>query len=83
MNRYSQLLLLSFISSVATFTSVAQASGLQLESSVVVVDTQKGEGVITLKNTDTSPILLYSSVENTAQDKEDLLVVLYVFRYCM
>lgn len=51
------------------------ASGMKLETSVVVVNTEEGEGVMTLKNTDSTPVLLYSSVENLPGDKEESLVV--------
>lgn len=53
----------------------AYASGMKLETSVVVVNTGDGEGVMTLKNTDSTPVLLYSSVENLPGDKEDSLIV--------
>ena len=53
----------------------AHASGMKLETSVVVVNAEEGEGVMTLKNTDTTPVLLYSSVENLPGDKEESLVV--------
>ncbi len=53
----------------------AHASGMKLETSVVVVNTEEGEGVMTLKNTDPTPVLLYSSVENLPGDKEDSLIV--------
>lgn len=56
-------------------TPAVHASGMQLEAGVVVVDTKKGEGTITLKNTESKPMLLYTSVENTPQDPQDLLVV--------
>lgn len=55
--------------------STANASGMKLETSVVVVNTADGEGVMTLKNTDAKPVLLYSSVENLPGDKEESLVV--------
>lgn len=55
--------------------STANASGMKLETSVVVINTADGEGVMTLKNTDAKPVLLYSSVENLPGDKEESLVV--------
>ncbi|ASV54452.1 fimbrial protein [Lelliottia jeotgali] len=51
------------------------ASGMKLETSVVVVNTDEGEGVMTLKNTDPTPVLLYSSVENLPGDHEESLIV--------
>lgn len=56
-------------------SSHANASGMKLETSVVVVNTDEGEGVMTLKNTDPTPVLLSSSVENLPGDTEDSLVV--------
>lgn len=53
----------------------AHASGMKLETSVVVVNAEEGEGVMTLKNTDTTPVLLYSSVANLPGDKKESLVV--------
>lgn len=68
------LLSIAIISPVLS-TSAANASGMKLETSVVVVNTDDGEGVMTLKNTDAKPVLLYSSVENLPGDKEESLVV--------
>ncbi|MEG0232541.1 fimbria/pilus chaperone family protein [Obesumbacterium proteus] len=68
------LLSAAIISSIA-FISTANASGMKLETSVVIVNTDDGEGVMTLKNTDAKPVLLYSSVENLPGDKEESLVV--------
>lgn len=69
----------SFITAVCIspllLSSHAMASGMKLETSVVVVDTGEGEGVMTLKNTDPTPVLLYSSVENLPGDKEESLIV--------
>lgn len=57
------------------YCPTVSASGMKLETSVVVVNTADGEGVMTLKNTDPKPVLLYSSVENLPGDKEESLVV--------
>lgn len=75
-NYLKNSILLSFlIITPALFISNANASGMKLETSVVVVNTADGEGVMTLKNTDAKPVLLYSSVENLPGDKEESLVV--------
>lgn len=72
----TKLTLLSTIFMVSALSiSSANASGMKLETSVVVVNTADGEGVMTLKNTDAKPVLLYSSVENLPGDKEESLVV--------
>lgn len=69
----------TFISAVCIsplfFSSQVMASGMKLETSVVVVNTGDGEGIMTLKNTDPTPVLLYSSVENLPGDKEESLIV--------
>lgn len=54
---------------------VVQAQGLSLESQVVLINAGDGEGVMTLKNTDTQPILLYSSVETVEQDPVERVLV--------
>lgn len=56
-------------------SNTAAASGMKLETSVVVVNTDDGEGVMTLTNTDPTPVLLYTSVENLPGDKEESLIV--------
>lgn len=68
------LIYLSCLSPIL-FVDCAHASGMKLETSVVVVNTAEGEGVMTLKNTDSTPVLLYSSVENLPGDTEDSLIV--------
>ena len=50
-------------------------ASLQLQSSVVVVDADEGEGVISLKNNAKSPVLLHSAVVDIDEDKEPLLLV--------
>jgi P pilus assembly chaperone PapD len=56
----------------ALFSMQAHAS-LRLETSVVVVE--DGEGVISLKNTDTEPVLLYSEIIDVPEDTSPLLLV--------
>ncbi|NEY30435.1 fimbria/pilus periplasmic chaperone [Escherichia coli] len=68
------LIYLSCLSPIL-IANCAHASGMKLETSVVVVNTAEGEGVMTLKNTDSTPVLLYSSVENLPGDTEDSLIV--------
>lgn len=75
--RYLKSCILLSFAIIAPILSVstANASGMKLETSVVVINTADGEGVMTLKNTDAKPVLLYSSVENLPGDKEESLVV--------
>lgn len=56
-NYLKNRILLSFlIITPALLISNANASGMKLETSVVVVNTADGEGVMTLKNTDAQPV---------------------------
>jgi P pilus assembly chaperone PapD len=56
-------------------TTSAHAQGLKLESQVVVINTGDGESVMTLKNTDTQPILLYTSVQTVDEDPAERVLV--------
>ncbi|AWH35190.1 fimbrial chaperone protein [Stenotrophomonas sp. SAU14A_NAIMI4_8] len=51
------------------------ANGLRLETSVIVVEAQDGEGVIAVKNTDSKAVLLHSEVVNVPEDTSPLLLV--------
>lgn len=53
----------------------AIAAGMIPETPVVVVDQQWGEATLNVRNSDDRPALLYSSVENIAEDTERLLVL--------
>ncbi len=53
----------------------AHAQGLKLESQVVLINTADGEGVMTLKNTDAQPILLYTSVQTVDEDPVERVLV--------
>ncbi|SUY92952.1 Capsule protein fraction 1 [Buttiauxella agrestis] len=76
MSKLNKLACLSLVCCSPFLASQAvHASGMKLETSVVIVNTADGEGVMTLKNTDSKPVLLYSSVENLPGDKEESLIV--------
>lgn len=45
------------------------------ETSVVLINADEGEGVISVKNTDATALLLYTSIENLPEDPEDILLV--------
>lgn len=77
MKNLPQKLYLSSIALVifALLMAPAHADGLRLETSVVVVEVQDGEGVISIKNTDDQPVLLYSEIIDVPEDKADLLLV--------
>lgn len=53
----------------------AQATGILPETSVVIVEEGDGEGAINLKNTDTFPVLLLTTLQDIEQDKEALLII--------
>ncbi|WP_215781673.1 fimbria/pilus chaperone family protein [Paludibacterium sp. B53371] len=55
--------------------SMAQATGMVPDSSVVLVNVADGEGTITVKNTDDRPRLLYTSMYDLPEDNAHLLVV--------
>lgn len=57
------------------FSAGVQATGVLPESSVVIVEEGDGEGAINLQNTDSFPVLLLTTLEDTEQDTEKLLVV--------
>ncbi|AZD55535.1 putative fimbrial chaperone YhcA [Pseudomonas chlororaphis subsp. aurantiaca] len=56
-------------------SSVVHATGMVPETSVVIVEADDGEGAINIKNTDSFPVLLTTTLENIPQDTEELLVV--------
>jgi len=56
-------------------TGIAHASGMLPETSVVIVNEADGEASMNVKNTDATPTLLYTSLQNLPEDKETLLVV--------
>ncbi|EKM5745001.1 fimbria/pilus periplasmic chaperone [Enterobacter kobei] len=51
------------------------ASGMKPATSVVLVDAGKGEYSMVVENTDATPALLYTSLQNIDEDKEKLLLV--------
>jgi P pilus assembly chaperone PapD len=53
----------------------AHATGVAPETSVVIVNEADGEATINVKNTDASPVLLYTSLMDVPEDPEKLLVV--------
>lgn len=57
------------------FFSNAVAGTLRLETSVVVVNADTGEGTLSIKNEDTIPLLLITKLENLPEDPESMLLV--------
>ncbi len=55
--------------------SHAFAGTLKLETSVVIVSADSGEGTMSIKNEDTVPLLLITRLENLPEDPENLLLV--------
>jgi P pilus assembly chaperone PapD len=60
---------------LASFSSLSQAAGMVPESSVVLVNVADGEGTMNVTNSDDKAMLLYTSLENLAEDTDSLLVV--------
>ncbi|MGP2408155.1 fimbria/pilus chaperone family protein [Yersinia sp. 2553 StPb PI] len=56
-------------------STYSQATGMVPETSVVIVEQDDGEGAINVKNTDASPVLLLTTLENIKDDDETLLTV--------
>ena len=59
----------------AFFLSSVHASGMLPETSVVIINEADGEASMNVKNTDANATLLYTSIQNLPEDKENLLVV--------
>lgn len=53
----------------------SHATGVVPETSVVIVEQADGEGAINVKNTDELPVLLVTTLIDTADDAEALLIV--------
>lgn len=56
-------------------SAVAHATGVVPETSVVIVEQSDGEGTINVKNTDAFPVLLLTTLIDTQDDPESLLIV--------
>lgn len=56
-------------------SSRVMADGMQPETTVVVLYEEDGEATINVKNTDASPALLHSVIENVPEDLDSLLIV--------
>ncbi|CAI1242624.1 fimbria/pilus chaperone family protein [Serratia fonticola] len=65
----------AIIAALWLFSASTKATGVLPESSVVIVEEGDGEGSINLQNTDSSPVLLLTTLQNIEQDTESLLVV--------
>ena len=52
-----------------------RADGMVPETTVVILNEEDGETTINIKNTDATPALLYSSIENLPEDPEFLALV--------
>lgn len=57
------------------FSSYIYATGMVPETSVVIVEQDDGEGVINVKNTDSFPVLLLTTLENIKEDDAVLLAI--------
>lgn len=66
----ASLLLIHFL-----FAWSARAAGMVPETPIVVVDEGTGEAGINVRNSEHHPALLYTSIENVAEDSEPLLLL--------
>jgi P pilus assembly chaperone PapD len=64
-----------FATGLCSAASAAHADGMVPETPVIIVDEARGEATINIRNTATSPALLYSMIENVPEDTESLLVL--------
>ncbi|CNK99746.1 putative periplasmic chaperone protein [Yersinia mollaretii] len=53
----------------------AYAAGVKPDTSVLIINVDDGEGVMNIKNTDPSPIMLLTKIEHIAEDKSNLITV--------
>lgn len=56
-------------------SEAAFAAGMVPETSVVIVEQSDGEGSINVKNTDNTPLLLLTALEDIKEDTDSLLIV--------
>lgn len=56
-------------------STLASASGMVPETSIVIVEQSDGEGSINIKNSDNFPVLLITTLENIKDDTESLLTI--------
>ncbi|MDR8047986.1 fimbria/pilus chaperone family protein [Burkholderia cenocepacia] len=61
-------------SALAVTGTAAMATGMQPETSVIILDEADGETTINVKNTDGTAALLYSTIENIPEDTEALVI---------
>lgn len=74
LNKMTSLLAAGALS-LSLFSSLALATGMIPETSVVIVEESDGEGAINVKNSDGFPVLLMTSLENIKEDNESLLTI--------
>ncbi|MGE8393462.1 MAG: fimbria/pilus chaperone family protein [Pseudomonas sp.] len=55
--------------------TATHAAGMIPETTVIILDEGVGEKTINIKNSDPSPALLYSTIENLEDDQENLIVI--------
>ncbi|HKT63980.1 MAG TPA: fimbria/pilus chaperone family protein [Burkholderia sp.] len=56
-------------------SNAVHAMGVVPETSVVIVDEADGEGTVSVKNTDTHPTLLHTTIEPIPEDNAELIIV--------
>jgi P pilus assembly chaperone PapD len=66
---------LVFATGLCSVTSAVHADGMVPEVPVIVLDEARGEATINIRNTETSPALLYSLIENVPEDTEPFLLL--------
>ncbi len=73
-SRLKTALLLSVLINLV-WCGLASADGMEPETTVIVLNEADGEASINVKNTDPTPALLHSAIENIPEDGETLVVI--------
>ncbi|MCX4163084.1 MULTISPECIES: fimbria/pilus chaperone family protein [Paraburkholderia] len=73
--RIPQSCLIAGLVLATMITPAVHATGVAPETSVVIVNEADGEGTMVIKNTDSTPTLLYTTLEDIPEDNAALLVV--------
>lgn len=67
--------MLTALAALSALCQSAQATGMVPETSVVLVNEADGEATMNVKNSESSPQLLYTAINHIDEDKEDLVIV--------
>ncbi|VVE75719.1 fimbria/pilus chaperone family protein [Pandoraea sputorum] len=63
------------LTALALSAPLSHATGVKPETAVVLVNEADGEGTMNVKNTDATPVMLYTKLQNIPEDSGAILVV--------